>query len=390
LARISRASAPEIAAAGESGAGPRVLVVDDEPAIASGHARSLRDVASSVTSFTSGREALQALETRAFDVVVSDIHMPDLEGTELLRAVRARDLDLPVIFVTGAPTLATAQLAVELGAFRYLPKPASREALCRAVVEAVQTRALARTRSGERERAELEGALRGAITGLHMAYQPIVICATRTTFAFEALMRSREPALPTPPAVLDAAEKLGAIHAVGRQVRRLVAADLDAAASGPQFFVNLHSADLADTDLYDPHAPLSRHARRVVLELTERSSLEAISDLDGKREQLRQLGYRVAVDDLGAGYAGLSYFARIRPELVKIDMSLVRGIDGDGVKQKIFASLVRLATGLGMEVVAEGVETIAERDAVVRLGATYVQGYGLAKPGPPFPTADWR
>ncbi|MDQ3035254.1 MAG: EAL domain-containing protein [Myxococcota bacterium] len=370
---------------------PRVLVVDDEPSVANAHARVLRDFASSVSVATDAAQALSLLESESYDVVVCDVQMPEMSGTDLLRVVRERDLDLPVIFVTGVPSLETAATAVELGAFRYLQKPVAVDRLREVVKEAARLRALAQAKrgSGGAARAELAVALRSAIAQLHMAYQPIVSSDTKNTVGYEALMRSREPALPSPPAVLDAAEKLGSLHLLGRHVRNLVAADIESSGVTSTIFVNLHPADLADPDLYDVSAPLSRYARQVVLEITERASLESVGDLDQRREQLRGMGFRIAVDDLGAGYAGLSYFARIKPELVKIDMSLVRGIDADPVRQRVVLSLVSLSVGLGMEVVAEGVETSAERDTVVRLGCTYVQGYALAKPGAPFPVAVW-
>lgn len=390
MVAASKITTPGIPRATSDVARPRVLVVDDEPGLAAAHARHLRDVASGVVVATDGGEALAKLEREAFDVVVSDIRMPNMSGTELLREVRARDLDLPVIFLTGDPSLETATLAVELGAFRYLSKPIAAETLRAVVVEAARVRALARTRSGVLARAELERALRSAIARLRMVYQPIVSVATQRTVAYEALMRSNEPALPNPPALLDAAEKLGALHVLGRHVRNLVSADLDGCETPPRVFVNLHSSDLADPHLFDRTSPLARHAPRIVLEITERASLEGISDLDTRRNQLRDMGYRLAVDDLGAGYAGLSYFARIRPEIVKIDMSLVRAVDSDTVKQHIVASLVGLAASLGMECVAEGVETAQERDVVARLGCTLLQGYLFARPGPPFPDSRWE
>lgn len=387
-----------VARQGASGTGavpatilPRVLVVDDEPVVADAHARALRGSVAAVLIETDAERALARLQSEPFDVVVCDIQMPGLSGTELLRAVRELDLDLPVIFVTGAATVESAAAAVELGAFRYLAKPVTPAQLRASVAEAGRLRALAKARTGGEAgaRAALESALRGAMTELYMVYQPIVAAETRVAMGHEALMRSRHPALRGPSEVLDAAEKLGSLHTLGRHIRSLVATDLAVSATTATIFVNLHSADLADPDLFDPTAPLSRFARQVVLEVTERASLEGIADLDDRREQLRELGYRVAVDDLGAGYAGLSYFARIKPELVKIDMSLVRDIDVDPVRQKVVLSLVSLSLGLGMEVVAEGVETAAERDTVVRLGCTFLQGYALARPGAPFPESVW-
>jgi EAL domain-containing protein (putative c-di-GMP-specific phosphodiesterase class I)/CheY-like chemotaxis protein len=371
--------------------GPRVLVVEDEAAVAAAIARVVENVASYVGLASTAAEAMTKLTTEPFDVVVTDIGLPDANGTDLIRQARTRDFDLPVIFVTGSPSVETAAEAIELGAFRYLPKPIDHDALRKAVQEAGRLRALSLSRSeGDTgPRAELAHALRSAIARSRIVYQPIVAAETHKTIAYEALMRCDEPALPNPGAVLEAAEKLGQLHALGRHLRNLVAADMDASDRNMQFFVNMHAADLADPELYDKRSPLSTHARRVVLEVTERASLEGIPDLDARRDQLRDLGYRLAVDDLGAGYAGLSYFTRLKPDIVKIDMSLVRGVESDALKQRVVLSLASLSIGLGMEVVAEGVETVAERDTVVRLGCALLQGYGLARPGPPFPTARW-
>lgn len=371
---------------------PRVLVVDDDVAMTQAYARVLGSVAASVSRATDAAEALARLSSEPFDVVVSDLQMPGVSGIEMLRVVRERDLDLPVIFVTGVASLESAAAAVELGAFRYLQKPVEAETLRSVVLEAVGVRRLATTKGGavaSDARMNLEAAFRRALRSLRVVYQPIVTAATRVPSGYEALMRSDEPTLPNPAAVLDAAEKLGGLHLLGRRVRNIVAAQLDETTLASSFFVNLHPADLADHDLYEPGAPLSRHARRVVLELTERTSLETVPELPVRLDQLRALGYRLAIDDLGAGYAGLSYFAQVRPEIVKIDMSLVRGIDADAIRQRVVLSLVTLSTGLGMEVIAEGVETEGERDTVVRLGCTYVQGYLLARPGPAFPTVVW-
>lgn len=201
-------------------------------------------------------------------------------------------------------------------------------------------------------------------------------------------MRSREPSLPHPGAVIDAAEKLGAVHLLGRTTRALTAEAISREPGPATYFVNVHPADLADADLYDRAAPLTKHARRVVIEITERSTLEGVGDLGRRVGELRALGFRVAVDDLGAGYAGLSYFASLQPDVVKIDMSLVRNprraseaargpVDGDPLPRA------------RDRVVGEGVETVAERDTLVRLGCTHLQGFLFGRPAPPFPTARW-
>jgi EAL domain-containing protein (putative c-di-GMP-specific phosphodiesterase class I) len=222
-----------------------------------------------------------------------------------------------------------------------------------------------------------------------LAYQPIVDARGRHLFGYEVLLRSLEQALPSPTAVLDAAERLSRLDDLGRRIRDLAAAGMADAAPGCAFFVNLHARDLMDTTLRSPDAPLSAVADRVVLEITERASLDGVRDLRATLSALRSLGFRIAIDDLGAGYAGLASFATLEPEFVKLDMSLIRGIDRSAVKEGLVRSMTTLCKDLGMQVVAEGVETAEERDVLANLGCDLLQGYLLAKPGRPFPAFSW-
>jgi EAL domain-containing protein (putative c-di-GMP-specific phosphodiesterase class I) len=100
---------------------------------------------------------------------------------------------------------------------------------------------------------------------------------------------------------------------------------------------------------------------------------------------LRALGYQIAVDDLGAGYAGLTSLAQLQPELIKIDMSLVRDIDREPTRRMLVGMMLGVAREMGMTVVAEGVETVAERDTLIELGCDLLQGYLFARPGAAFP-----
>lgn len=101
------------------------------------------------------------------------------------------------------------------------------------------------------------------------------------------------------------------------------------------------------------------------------------------------MGFRIAIDDLGAGYAGLTSFATLEPELVKLDMSLVRDIDKNPMKEKLVRSMTALCKDLGMLVVAEGVETTRERDLLVELGCDLLQGFLLGRPAPAFEAFSW-
>ena len=378
----------------------RVLVADDDEPLLRALARLLVNGGYSVEAVGDGKAAAAALERESFDVIVSDIAMPGLDGLAVLRAARARDPDLPVILVTGAPDLSTSIEAVRLGAFDYLVKPIGPDKLVQAVARANLLHRMARVKRealdlvsggglGMSDRAGLEASFDRALSTMWMAYQPIVRVSDRATHGYEALMRSDEKTLPHPGAVLDAAERLHRMPDVGRHVRALATVPMASCDPGALLFLNLHASDLMDPTLTESDTPLAAMASRVVLEITERASLDEVGDVRHRVAHLREMGFRMAVDDLGAGYAGLTSFASIEPEFVKIDMSLVRGVDANTTKQKLVRSVVTLCSDLGMQVVAEGVETVPERDALVSLGCDLLQGYLLARPGKPFPTFAW-
>ncbi|HEY4394563.1 MAG TPA: EAL domain-containing protein [Polyangia bacterium] len=372
-----------------------VLLVDDEQSIARAYARTLGAAGFAVEVAFDGKEAASAARERSFDVIVSDIAMPEMNGLELLRAVREHDLDVPFVLMTGGPAIESAVRAVEYGALRYLIKPISPGELEEVVARAVRLHQMARIKREALEvlrtegkhlgdRAGLEARFASALDSLWIAYQPIVSWSRRSTFAHEALVRNEEPTLRSPPDLFEAAERLGRLEDLGRTVRDRVAQTLDVNPVDGLLFINLHAMELADDRLVSSDAPLSRHAGRVVLEVTERAPLEQIRDATSRVAQLRALGYRIAVDDLGAGYAGLTSFAHLEPDVVKVDMSLIRGIDSSPMKQKLLGSIVGLCRDLGIEIIAEGVETPAERDALVRVGGDLCQGYLFARPEKPW------
>jgi EAL domain-containing protein (putative c-di-GMP-specific phosphodiesterase class I) len=376
----------------------RVLLVDDEPIIRRAYVLALESAGHQVVVAADGLRAAE-LAKADFDVIISDIAMPGISGLNLLRQVRERDPDLPVILMTGRPGFESAVDAVQLHALRYLTKPLELAELLDAVQEALRTGALAKLRAeavrllGDGrgrllDRATLQGRLDRALAKLWIAFQPIVQYSTQTTFAFECLLRSDEPTLSTPGPVLAAAEELGGLGPVGQGVRALAAAAL-ADPQMPRLFVNLHAADLLDDQLFATDSPLSSVASRVVLEVTERASLETVDDVRGRVRALRSLGFRVAIDDLGSGYAGLTSFAQLEPDFVKLDLALIRNLHLEPTQRKLVRSIIRLCEDLGIQAIAEGVETPAERDALLEMGCDLLQGYLFARPARSPPAVRW-
>ena len=385
----------EAAALQSAGLGGRVLLVDDEPTYLRAIARILTAAGYDVVTAADGGEAARRLRDGVLDVVVTDIQMPGTDGVDLLRYSRMVQPDLPVILVTGMPSVDTAIRALDYGAFKYLLKPVDVEELKAVTQKAAQMAKMARLRkealSLGRETGvdpEMRTAFDAALADMWMAFQPI-IRADGDLFGHEALMRVKHPRISNPGQMLDAAERLGTLDAVGRKVRHLSALPTQAAPASGALFLNLHPRDLDDPELMDPGSALAQMAERVVLEITERSSVADVQDLRRKIIKLRELGYRIAVDDLGAGYAGLTSFALLEPDIVKIDMTLVRDIDKAPVKQRLIRSLTSLCRDMDISVVGEGVETREEQAALIELGCDLFQGFLFAKPSKPFPSFTW-
>ncbi|MDX2093452.1 MAG: EAL domain-containing protein [Kofleriaceae bacterium] len=232
---------------------------------------------------------------------------------------------------------------------------------------------------------ELEQSFDKCLAGLVMHFQPIVHARTRARFGYEALLRSTDKSLPHPGAILDAAERLERVPALGRAVRAHTAKIIaNAPPERGVVFINLHLLDLFDKQLTSPFSPLAKVASRVILEITERTSLEGEVDLRYRVAELRELGFRIAIDDLGGGHARMGTFTLLDCDFVKLDMSLVRDVDKHPMKQRLIRSMTELCREQGITFIAEGVETEAEAKILVDQGCDLLQGYLIAKPALPF------
>ncbi len=372
--------------------GATVLVVDDDRAFRVALTRQLTRAGYVVVDAASADAALAAVQSTVFDLLITDVNMPHVGGLELLRLVRERDALVSIVLITGEPNAAAAASAAALGAMHYLIKPVATPQMLEIAGRAARLTRLARLQRASGSMAGGDDAddrtlrlgrdaqLSQALRTLWLAHQPIVHTEDHSLAGYEVLMRFDDPTIAGPPALLALAEECGRLPAVGRTVRQFAARSPVLMQPDVLLFVNLHASDLNDPTLTAPEAPLSKVASRIVLEITERASLESVPNVDVVVRRLRELGYRLAVDDLGAGYSGLSSLTLLEPEVVKLDMSLVRDIDTSVAKRRIVAGLIALARELGMVVVSEGVETTAERDVLAELGSTLLQGYYLGRP----------
>ena len=244
------------------------------------------------------------------------------------------------------------------------------------------------------QRVALERDLRAGIEQgqLLLHYQPQIAEGGRIT-GVEALVRWRHPGrgLVAPADFIPLAEETGLILPLGRWVLESACAQLAAWSAQPAFAaltvaVNVSVREFREKDFVAQVLSALRRSgadpRRLELELTESLLVEQVDDSSAKMSALKAHGIRFALDDFGTGYSSLAYLKRLPFDQLKIDRSFVRDLLGDPSDAAIARSIVALAHSLGLGVIAEGVETEAQRDFLAGLGCHACQGYLIGRPLP--------
>lgn len=219
-----------------------------------------------------------------------------------------------------------------------------------------------------------------------MAFQPILDVETGRPFAFEALVRGT--------ANEGAGEILGRVternlYAFDQACR--VKAIETAARAGLLETPARLSINFLPNAVYSPKACIQLTLKtaaaagmpldRLIFEFTENERMADPAHVSGIVDSYREMGFGTALDDFGAGHAGLSLLARFQPDIIKLDMDLIRGLEASLPRRIIVDGVARMCRQLGIILIAEGVETAEELDALRAIGIRYVQGYLFARPG---------
>jgi EAL domain-containing protein (putative c-di-GMP-specific phosphodiesterase class I) len=220
---------------------------------------------------------------------------------------------------------------------------------------------------------------------VRVVFQPVVDLRTQKVFAYEALVRSKSPDFDSPMSLFAAAVDHSCAGELGRLIRELAIA----ACPDSPLFLNVHPAELNEKWIVQTDDPIFEHAHDVYLEITEGVPLSHFELCKSILSEVRGRGIYMVVDDLGAGYSNLKYIADLEPRVVKLDRGLIAGLTRDSRLFKLVSGIVVLCEDLDAMVVAEGIETVEELDAVRASGARFGQGYLLARPAYPLPEVTW-
>jgi len=365
----------------------RILTGDEEPTVRRSISQILRRHGHEVHQAAHGATALRMASTRNFDVVLVDYQLQGQDGLEVLQRIRELQPGCLRILVTRVLDLSLAIEAVNCGEVsRVLRKPFRNEQLVRAITDALKTQ----QRLSEVVRVQQEAVqneeqlmLEECFNSEHLslALQPVARGVSGEVVAFEALLRCEHPVLNGPLPVIRTAERNGRLGELTDVVFKRAAQWLRRLPSSISLFINLHPEDLSNTEAMIARLKfLQPWASRVVLEVTERSRLQSIDCWEDSVCAAKQRGFAIAVDDLGSGYNSLGMLADLQPRYIKIDMSIIRGVDREPRKQRLVEMLSRFATTTGSELVAEGVETETEARALRQNGVHLLQGYYFGRP----------
>jgi len=256
------------------------------------------------------------------------------------------------------------------------PKLRPERIIYRGIREAAAAARGVEGRERSRKVADLKTALRDE--AVYIVYHPIVITESREVYGYEALARGSSRALRSPEVLFGVAEEANLIWELSRLCRKKAIEGMHEHLRDDQLlFLNIDPHDFRDPTFryLDVDELGVEHPERIVLEITERTAITDYPKFQGYLKEFRERGFRFAVDDAGSGYAGLGSIANLAPDFIKLDISLISGIDANFMKQNLVETMVSFANDQGIKVIAEGVEREEEYQTVLRLGVHLTQGF---------------
>jgi EAL domain-containing protein (putative c-di-GMP-specific phosphodiesterase class I)/CheY-like chemotaxis protein len=344
-------------------------------------------------------EAIELCTRHQPDVCVVDVTMPGGGGPRATRVIRQHCPRTELLALSGHEDRATVLEMLRAGACGYLVKGDDPDEILTAVRGAARGQRplspiaadnvvdelaahLAREDAALSTRRQIEDRVERVLANglLGVALQPIVDLATRTPVAFEALARFSSEPIRSPPLWFAEAAEAGRLLELELAAVGAAFARLPELPEETQLSVNV-SPSTAASDAFCALLPRGRASERIIVEITEHAPIDDYDDLAPRLQRLRRRGVRLAVDDAGAGFASLRHILQLTPDIIKTDMTLTRRIETDRAERALTRALISFAAEMDATIVAEGIQSESELDALRELGVEYGQGFHLGRPG---------
>jgi len=357
-----------------------LLIVEDEEPVSDPLSRFLEQKGYVVRTARTLKEALSFCKNGQPQIVLADLYLPDGSALELLPKVHEMSRESVFILMTEMGDVNMVLEALRLGADDYLFKPFTNlESVASVIDKQIKKHPLGGKTLTDADLEQLEKIQQMIQTSdFYMAFQPIFRLDDRSVFGYEALLRPGSSApLTSPGLLMDLAEQVGL-------ARELDLACIDKAlattpANAPRLFVNIEIETVVDPDSLLKVVTFSERSKQpLVLEITERRTVTNLNILAGPCEVLRKRKISLAVDDVGSGYASIERVLSIRPQFLKIAMSITRSVDADVIRKVMAESILYMSERIGAAVIAEGIETERELEILKTVGVKLGQGYFLS------------
>ncbi len=368
----------------------RVLIVDDDQGVTQMLMMLLAIKGYEVKSASSGRQAIAMAASMDCDLILLDLVLPDLEGFEVCRRLKEEKSThhVPIIILSAKYLFEDKVEGLYLGADDYLTKPFEYEELFARMEAVMRRKSFLSFDEDNGDGSSVIFELRKIIDGGLVVpfFQPIYLLKPFRLFGVEVLSRpDTQTILANPELLFKAALQFGCYCDLEVVVWKKALTMLADPLREGKIFLNCNPyllegpVFLKIQSIFDEHH-ITR--KNVVLEITERSAISDFKTFYESLRRYRELGFQVAVDDVGGGYASLESIVEIRPNVVKIDSHIVSNLKKDAFKRSIIKFLVSFCKERHVLSVAEGIETKEDLDAVIDLGVDAGQGYYLCRPTP--------
>lgn len=356
-----------------------LIVEDDEPTLTP-LSRFLEEKGYAIQTARTVKEAISFCRNGYPHILLVDLRLPDGTALDLLEKIRAISREIIFVLMTEIGETNFVLEALRLGADDYLVKPLTNLDNVASVIEKqIKKHPATGKVLTDTDLEQVDQIQRMIQTDdFEMIFQPIFRLDDRSIFGYEALLRPGATSpLPKPGLLMDLAKQLG-------WARQMDLACIEKALAktppnAPRLFVNVETETIADPDSFLKFIALAERSKQpLVLEITERGTVANLNILASPCQILRKRKIGLAVDDVGSGYASMERVLSIRPQFLKIAMTITRSVNEDMIRRIMAESILYMSERIGAMVIAEGIETEKELEILKIVGVKLGQGHYLS------------